>query len=146
MTTNAPQSTPAQVRARTTAAHRRELAGAIRRCFFCRKPLTVKDGWLVFYSDWGGGRLSYPSTEPGATPVAHFEHTHCGPDTGYALQLGQCVDVGRQWGLLSHVRAKRWCSHVFLHALVLAEAHVLAEPEIAREKRRAARSRARPPT
>jgi hypothetical protein len=141
MTNAAALSTPSQVRARTAAEHRRELARAIQRCFFCSKPVRVKDGWVAFYSDWGAGKLGYPCTDAGATPVAHFEHTRCGPDDGYALELKQCVEVGRHWGLISHIREKVWCSHVYLHALVLAEGHVLAEVEIAREKRRLAARR-----
>jgi hypothetical protein len=130
-------STPRQVLARQEANRRRELAGAIQKCFFCRQPVSVKDGWLELYADWGGGKLGYPSPE--AIPVAHFTHTGCGPDTGYALKLSQCDDVGTRWGLIQHIREKRWCSNIYLHALVLAQAHVRAEPEIAREKRRKAR-------
>ena len=111
----APTSTPAQIRAFTKAARRRELARAIRRCFFCKKPVSLKDGFLTFYSDWGRGQLGYP--DPAATPVAHFCHTHCGPDVGYSLQLEQCKNVRAKYGLLNHIEQKTWRSDVFLVGL-----------------------------
>ena len=130
------ESTPAQIRAHTAAARRRELANAIQRCFFCRKPVSATDGFLTLYSDWGGGRLGFPDGNEAAMPVAHFCHTACGPDVGYSLPLERCKDVGSRYGLLNHIKDRVWCSYVYLHAIVLAEAHVLAEAELARAQAR----------
>jgi hypothetical protein len=132
-------STARECRAQQVATHRRELSRAIQRCFFCRQPVSVRDGWLEFYSDWGGGKLGYPTSDARALPVAHFTHTNCGPDGGYPIELKRCENVDAQWGWLQHIREKTWCSNTYLHALILAQRHVLAEAEHARTKRRRTR-------
>jgi hypothetical protein len=123
-----PRSTARQILTLTARSDRRRLLSAIQRCFYCKKPLTVKEGWLSLCSDLGGGRLAYPCSDlGGGRPVAIFEHTRCGPDVGYTIALSRCSDVSSVYGWLDHVGRKSWCSDVYLNALQQAEEHVKAE-------------------
>jgi hypothetical protein len=133
-------SSPRQIRNRVAKEQRARLLGDIQRCFFCGEPVSCRDGHLEFYADHGSGRLTYPENSGRAVPLAVFTHSRCGPDSGYSLQLKRCTGVSERHGWIDHIRTKVWFSCRYALALVQAEAHVKAEAELAREKRKEARA------
>lgn len=82
------------------------------RCSFCRRKVTLADGFLELYSSGPGGRLYYPN---GASPVVVVSHAECGPDGGYALALARLRgDVDSKYGWIRHIRDKGWSTPIYL--------------------------------